>query len=128
MEKIITQSVIGRDKKDSPIYGAAGQAIVNESKKITNLIQRFKAFCEGQQKNRLGWTAFTMVGQICIALITLLAVFYNGNRFVLWIPVILSSFVIEVTNLTALPTKITIPIFCTSVLINAGVIILSFVL
>jgi hypothetical protein len=88
-----------------------------------------RTFYARQQENRLGWTALTLAVQGCLLVpFALLAIGYNGNRFFLLIPVILSSFVTEVSNLAALPTKITIPIFFISVLINLGVIILSFIL
>jgi hypothetical protein len=129
MENRITQSGIAIEKKDSLIYGASEDVIINESKKIRNLVRRFKAFCEQQQENRLGWTAFTLAAQVfLLAPLTLMAIALNGNRFALWIPVILSSFAVVLCNLMALPTKITIPVFCLSVLINAGVIMLSFLI
>lgn len=112
---------------EKTIYTIPEEAIFNESKKIRNPIQKFKMFCERQQENRLGWAAFTMVVQVCLLVpITLITVDYNGNRFVLWIPVIISCFAIELCNLAALATKIVIPIFCICVLINVCVIILSF--
>jgi len=127
MEKILTQSDIAINKKDSLLYGVAEETIAAKSVKTTTRLQKFMAFCEQQQENRLAWTAFTIAAQACLVVtMTLLSVYCNGNPFVLWIPVILSSFVIEVSNLMALPTKITIPIFCLSVLLNVGVIIASF--
>ena len=126
MEKIITQSGIGIDKNDSPGYRASEEAIINKSKN-RNLVQKFKEFCVRQNENRLGWTAVIIAAQVFLLVpITLIAIAWNGDRFVLWIPVIVSSFVTAVSNLAAMPTTITIPIFCTSVLINVGVIMLSF--
>jgi len=67
--------------------------------------------------------------QICALVpLTLLAVAVNGDRFALWIPVIISSFASGMVNLAGLPTKITIPIFSMSVLMDVGVIMLSFIL
>ena len=129
MEKIITQSGIKSDKKSLSMYAAVEETIFNEIKKSRSLVHKFKIFCERQQENRIGWAALIMAGQVYLLVpITLLVVFFNGNRFVLWMPVIVSSFVVELSNLTTLPTKITIPIFCASILISLGVIVLSFVL
>ncbi len=129
MEKITTQSAFVSDKKDLLIYRGAEDTIFIESKKNKHLIQKFQAFCERQQENRLGWTAFSMAVQVCLLVpITLSAVYFNGNRFILWVPVILSSFVTEFSNLASLPTKISIPIFFISLLINLSVIMLSFIL
>ena len=129
MEKITTQSGFVSGKKDLLIYGGAEDIIFTESKKNRGLIQKFKAFCERQQENRLGWTAVIIAAQVLLLVpITLIAIASNGGQFVLWIPVILSSFVTLVSNLAALPTKITIPVFCASVLINVSIIMLSFML
>src|SRR5262250_1360752 len=118
MEKITTQSAIVSGGSHSLIYGVE-ESIARESKKTRNLVQKFKAFCEGQEKNKLGWTAITMAGQTFLLVpLTLLAVYSNGNLFALWIPIILSSFAVAISNLASLPTKFLIPIFCLSVLIN----------
>ena len=127
MEKTITPSTIVSGKKESLIDGITEETIFNENNKIRNLIQRFKDFCERQNENRLGWTAVIIAAQVFLLVpITLLAIAANGGRFALLLPVILSSFVTVVSNLAALPTKITIPIFCASVLINVSIIVLSF--
>jgi hypothetical protein len=129
MKEIVTQSNIGIDEKGAQIYSAASEVILDEGKKITRLFRKFKAFCERQQKNRLGWTAIILAGQVFLLVpLTLLAISFNGSPFVLWTPVILSSFVTAVSNLLALPTKVTIPVFCASVLINVSMIMLSFML
>jgi len=128
MKKIITQSDIPSGRGYSLIYEVE-ESIARESKKTRNLVQKFKAFCEGQEKNKLGWTAVTMAGQAFLLVpLALLAVYCNGNLFALWIPIILSSFAVAISNLASLPTKFLIPIFCISVLINFSVAMLSFLL
>ena len=128
MGKTITQSAIASGRSHSLIHGVE-ESIARERKKTRNLVQKFKAFCEGQEKNKLGWTAVTMAGQAFLLVpLTLLAVYSNGNLFALWIPIILSSFAVAISNLASLPTKFLIPIFCTSVLLNFSVAILSFLL
>src|SRR5262249_46394075 len=124
MKKITTHTSIESGESNSINDGAVKEAIISERKKITNLFKKFKAFSEGQQYNHLGWTAFAIAAQVCVvALITLVAIDFNGNRFALWIPVIVTTFIIEVTNLSAMPTKITIPAFFISVLINISVLV-----
>ena len=129
MGRITTQSLVANDKKNSVIHGVVAEGIAHESKKIRNAIQKFKNFCERQQENRIGWLAFTVAAEVYMVLpITLIAIFFNGNGFGFWIPVIVTSFAVEVSNLATMPTKITIPIFCASILINVVVIILSFMI
>ena len=129
MKEIVTHSSIGIDEKGTQVYDAASKAIVDEGKKLRGLFRKFKDYCEKQQENRIGWAAFTTAVQVFLLVpITLLAVNYNGNLFALWIPVIIFSFCVALCNLMALPTKITLPVFFTSALISAAVIMLSFIL
>src|SRR5262245_58957426 len=129
MKKITAQAGIRNAKKDSLIYSAVEETIAISGKKNKSVIQTFLAFSEKQQENKLGWIAFILAAQICALVpLTLLAISANGDHFVLWIPVIISSFVTGMVNLAGLPTKITIPIFLISALIDVGVIMLSFLL
>jgi hypothetical protein len=129
MEKLVTQSNIGIDKKRSQLYSAARKPIPNVSKQIRALFRTLMEYCDRQQENRLGWTAYTMAGQLYLSVpITLFAVVYNGNLFALWIPMIISSFCVLLCNLLALPTKITLPVFFTSIFISVVDITLSFIL
>src|SRR5262245_9902095 len=128
MENITTQAGFGRGKKDL-LLSVPDETIAGKGKKTKNVIQKFLAFSEKQQQNKLGWIAFILAAQICALVpLTLLAISANGDHFVLWIPVIISSFATGMVNLAGLPTKITIPIFLISVLIDVFVIMLSFLL
>src|SRR4030095_3208221 len=129
MEKLVAQSNIGTDKNGAQAYNAAVEAIAVEGGKISNLFRNFKEFIDGQQEKRLGWAVSATAVQVFVLVpITLLAVAFNGNEFGFWIPVIITSFFVALCNLMALPTKIVIPAFFTSVMINAAVIALSFIL
>jgi hypothetical protein len=93
----------------------------SESK--TTLIHRFFSWCRQQEKNRLSWLAVIITGHGCVITpLTLLFVMLSGNNFIFWPPVIAAMTMPLVTNLAALPTRITIPIFFLSILIDLIVI------
>ena len=92
-----------------------------------SFISRFFTWCEGQEKYRFGWLAAGIAGQGCfITPATLFFVMIAGNSAVLWALVIASMGMTLVTNLAALPTKITIPVFFLSILIDIVVILNCF--
>lgn len=82
-------------------------------------------WCEGQEKNRLGWLAGALGGSGCIFTpITMFAIVLGGNSIILWFAAIAAIMMVLVTNLAALPTKVTIPTFILSIVVDV-VIILS---
>jgi len=88
-----------------------------------NLWQQFLRYAERQQPNRFGWLAFSFFMQGCVLVpITLMIVVMRGNPFELWIPTLVAFVVTETTNLAAMPTKITIPIFWAGVIADLLVI------
>jgi hypothetical protein len=98
-----------------PVYQTSG---------TKSFASRFFTWCESQEKYRFGWLAGIIAGHGCfITPATLLFVMMAGNSPVLWAFVIASMGMALVTNLAALPTKITIPVFFLSVLIDLIVII-----
>lgn len=85
---------------------------------------RFIQWCEGQEENRFGWTAGILVGHGCVfTILTMLVVLFTGNNFIFWPIAIASMGVCVVTNLAAMPTRITIPVFAVSLLADVVVII-----
>jgi len=94
-----------------------------------NLWQKFIKYAEGQQDNRFAWLAFSFFMQGCVLVpITLLIVVMRGNPFELWIPTLVGFVVTETTNLAAMPTKITIPVFWAGVIVDLLVIAGCFLL
>jgi hypothetical protein len=88
-----------------------------------NLVHRFFAWCEKQEKNRLAWLAFIITGHGCLFTpLTILFIILAGNQPVFWPFVIGAMGMALVTNLAALPAKITIPVFFLSILIDLGII------
>jgi hypothetical protein len=67
-----------------------------------------------------------LAAQGCVlAPLTVFAVVFAGNSLVLFMLAIMAMGIVLVTNLAALPTKITIPVFFGSILVNLGVVLAS---
>ena len=85
---------------------------------------QFLSWCQGQEKYRFGWLAAILAIHGCVlAPITVLAIALGGNNMILWGLVIGGMAMALIVNLAALPTKITIPVFFLSVLIDLAVIV-----
>jgi hypothetical protein len=99
-----------------------------EQQSKTSVFKKFMNWCEGQQKNRLLWLGVSLTAHGCILTpITIMAVLLAGTNLVLFVLALVAMGVSLVTNLAALPTKITIPVFVFSIVLDI-VIILSCVL
>lgn len=96
----------------------------NESVKThLSLWKKFINWCDGQEKNRFGWLAasFTLHGCV-LTIFTMFAIILSGNHFIFWPFAIAAMGLTVVTNLAAMPTKITIPAFILSVLVDLIII------
>ncbi len=90
----------------------------------TSLLGKFFDWCKGQQENRLLWLGIVLAGHGCILTpLTVMAVLLAGTNITLFILTIVAMGMSLVTNLAAMPTKITIPVFVLSVLIDIAIII-----
>ncbi|MCS3800628.1 hypothetical protein [Niastella sp. OAS944] len=90
----------------------------------TSVFSRFINWCKGQQENRLIWLGVVVAGHGCVITpLTVLAVVMAGNSLVLFMLAIFAMAISLITNLAALPTKITIPAFALSILIDVGILI-----
>ena len=93
------------------------------SERRQSLMTRFILWCKSQEKYRLGWLAVIIASHGCfLTPVTLLAIFFAGNSMLFWSMAIAAMGTALVTNLAALPTKITIPIFFLSIIIDLVVI------
>ena len=87
-------------------------------------LSRFISWCKSQEKHRLAWLAVIIAGHGCVLTpITLFAIILGGNSMVFWSMAIAAMGMSLITNLAALPTKITIPVFLFSVLIDLAIIV-----
>lgn len=97
--------------------------------KNQSLFSRFIAWCDGQEKFRFGWVAAILAIHGCVlAPITILAITLGGNHFAFWGVAIGAIAMALIANLAAMPTKITIPVFFLSILIDIVIIASNIVL
>lgn len=102
---------------------------VSSNSNPTSLWGRFIKWCEGQEVYRLGWVAgILVVHGTVITIITMMVVAATGNHFIFWPIAIVAMGACLITNLSAMPTKVTIPTFFISVLVDLGIIISSIAL
>lgn len=95
---------------------------IRESKKT--IVHRFFDWCKAQENDRILWLAVIIAAHgFVITPLTSLIVVSSGNSMFLWALTIAAMSMALVTNLAALPTKITLPIFFLSLLIDLVVII-----
>lgn len=98
------------------IYAHAEDTRVSAWKKFIN-------WCDSQEKYRFGWLGAALTLHGCfLTIITMFAVILAGNHFIFWPLVIGAMGVTVVVNLAAMPTRITIPVFFFSVLLDLAII------
>lgn len=96
--------------------------LADTSRKISAW-KKFITWCDSQEKYRLGWLAVGLGLHGCVLTIfTMFAVILAGNHFIFWPFVIGAMGITLIANLAALPTKITIPVFFLSVIIDLVII------
>ncbi len=90
-----------------------------------SLWKRFIQWADGQEEYRFGWTAGILAGHGCVAtVLTTAAIVFTGNNFIFWPFAIGAMAVCVITNLAALPTRITIPVFFFSLLVDLVIIVI----
>ncbi len=90
----------------------------------SGLISRFFNWCKAQQPNRLLWLGIALAAHGCILTpITVMAVLLAGSNLFLFMAAIVAMGISLVTNLAAMPTKITIPAFVFSIVVDIAIII-----
>jgi hypothetical protein len=95
----------------------------NRVEKRASLWKRFINWADGQEEYRFGWTAFQIASHGCVfTILTSLAILFTGNQFIFWPFAIGAMAACVVVNLAAMPTKITIPVFFFSLLIDLVII------
>ncbi len=100
---------------------------VNDIKK-ESFAERFITWCEIQEKFRFGWLAVIITSHGCILTpLTVMAVIFGGNNFIFWGIAIAAMAMSLVTNLAAMPTKITIPVYFLSIILDIAIIAVSII-
>lgn len=91
-----------------------------------SLFARFINWCEAQQFNRVLWIGIALMAHGSIfAPLTAMVVLTTVNSLPLLMLTIASMVMALVVNLAAQPTKVTIPVFFLSILIDIGIVIAS---
>ncbi|MGK2861152.1 MAG: hypothetical protein ACSLE0_04425 [Chitinophagaceae bacterium] len=94
--------------------------------KSQSFLAKFITWCNGQEKFRFGWLAVIITSHGCILTpLTVMAIIFGGNNFFLWGIAIAAMAMSLVTNLAAMPTKITIPVFFLSIVLDIIIIGIS---
>ena len=95
---------------------------------IGSLWKRFIAWATGQEENRFLWLTIGIAGHgFVFTIITTMIIVFTGNHFIFWPFAIAAMAMCLISNLAALPTKITIPILFFSLLIDVVIIALCLV-
>ena len=90
----------------------------------TSITQRFMTWAKDQERNRLLWVGLALAGHGCIITpLTVMAVLLAGTNLFLFILALVAMGASLVTNLAAMPTKVTIPVFFLSILVDLAIII-----
>lgn len=92
-----------------------------------SIFKKFMQWCEGQQTNRLLWIGVILAAHGCILTpLTVMVVFLGGTaNIALVVTAIAAMGLALVTNLAALPTKITIPAFALSIIVDIAIIAIT---
>lgn len=94
--------------------------------KKPSFIQKFLSWSRAQQHDHFMWIGIGLAVQGCaLAPISLYFVSLVGMNLALFCVVLTAMAMVVVTNLAALPTRITIPVLVASAIIDLGVIITS---
>ena len=97
----------------------------SESK--VSVFQAFFTWCQMQEKNRFMWLGIILAIHGCLLTpLTIMTVVFAGNNLTLFMLATTAMAMALVTNLAALPTKVTIPTFILSILIDLGIIAACF--
>lgn len=96
------------------------------SENRVSLLSRFMTWSNAQQSNRLLWLGVILSFHGCILTpLTVMAVLLAGTNLTLFVVAIVAMGMSLVTNLAAMPTKITLPVFALSILIDLIVIAIA---
>jgi len=91
-----------------------------------SVLSRFITWCTDQEKFRFGWVAAIIAIHGCVLTpITVLAIALGTNHIAYWGVAIAAMAMALVANLAAMPTRITIPVFFFSVLIDILLIVIN---
>lgn len=93
----------------------------------TSIMSKFFSWVNSQEENRLTWLAVALVTHGCVITpFTVITVMATTQNFALFMTAMAAMTMTLVTNLAALPARITIPSFFLSVIIDLVIVGVSF--
>ncbi|RYY21310.1 MAG: hypothetical protein EOO04_18475 [Chitinophagaceae bacterium] len=102
-------------KQTAPVYNTSVQR---------NTWSNFISWCTAQEPNRFVWLGVALAGHGCMLTpLTLAVILLNGNNLMFFMIAMVAMAMTLVTNLAAMPTKITIPVFLLSILVDVALIV-----
>jgi hypothetical protein len=94
-----------------------------DAQKHAPVFSRFITWSDAQQGNRLLWLGLILSLHGCIITpLTVMAVLLAGTNLTLFMVTIIAMGISLVSNLAAMPTKITVPLFVVSIIMDLVVI------
>jgi hypothetical protein len=107
------------------IHSDYGFAI--SDKHSESIITRFINWSKNEEKNRIAWAGISITLMTAVFFpVTMVSILIHGIAFRLIIGAMFSLILVLVPNLSALPTRYTIPAFLIGVLIDVILIAFSF--
>jgi hypothetical protein len=101
----------------------------NDTAVSVPITKRFMNWCTRQEENRLMWVGIALASHGCIFTpLTVMAVVFTGTNMILFMLSIIAMGITLVTNLAALPTKISLPLFFFSILMDIAIVIAAIAL
>jgi hypothetical protein len=98
-----------------PAPAAVPRIVIHEP----TLALKFFNWCGTQEKYRIGWLATSIVVHGCLLTpVTLFIIYLGGLNLTFFILAMSAMGMSLVTNLAAMPAKVTIPVFFLSILID----------
>lgn len=102
---------------------AAGSLNERSLVRKASVLTRFIEWTENQNEARFIWLGIALLAHASfLTPFTAMAVMLNGNNFVLLMATLAAMGLSLVTNLAALPTKVTIPAFFLSIVVDIVVV------
>jgi|SRR5450432_2573619 hypothetical protein len=94
-----------------------------------SIFSRFYTWTKQEEKNHIAWVGISITVMTAVFFpITMAAILFNGAVFKLIIGAMISLSMVVIANLASLPTKYTIPAFLAGIVMDVGLIIISFII
>lgn len=90
-----------------------------------NPLSKFFKWCAGQEENRLEWLGVALAVHGCVITpLVIILITMTGNSFILWMTAMAAMGAALIVNLAAQPTKVTLPVFFASLVVDLGIVII----